>query len=93
MINSVNLTLNRNVECIICFDMKNKNLIKLNKNGLVFQLILWITCLLFSNCLAKTHEVFVSSNVFFPRDILIEAGDTVRWINTGGSHNVYEVNG
>jgi len=37
---------------------------------------------------AKTHDVIVSSNVFTPNSLLIEAGDTVRWINTGGGHNV-----
>ena len=30
----------------------------------------------------------VSSNVFTPNTLSIEAGDTVRWINTGGEHNV-----
>lgn len=32
--------------------------------------------------------VMVSSNVFTPKDITIEVGQTVRWVNTGGSHNV-----
>ena len=32
--------------------------------------------------------VLVSSNVFTPRDITIDVGQTVRWINTGGVHNI-----
>jgi len=32
--------------------------------------------------------VEVSSNVFTPKDITIEVGQTVRWINKGGEHNV-----
>lgn len=32
--------------------------------------------------------VEVSSNVFTPKDITIETGQIVRWVNTGGSHNV-----
>ena len=42
---------------------------------------------------AKTHEIIVSSNVFTPNSLVIEAGDTVRWTNTGGGHNVRASNG
>ncbi len=42
---------------------------------------------------ATTHEVIVSSNVFTPSSLVIEAGDTVRWRNIGGSHNVFALNG
>lgn len=38
--------------------------------------------------LAKTHDVIVSSNVFTPNSLVIEAGDSVRWTNIGGGHNV-----
>ena len=37
---------------------------------------------------ATTHNVSVSSNIFTPNSLTIEAGDTVRWSNTGGGHNV-----
>ena len=42
---------------------------------------------------AKIHEVLVSSNVFTPNSLVIEAGDTVRWRNTGGGHNVFASDG
>ena len=32
--------------------------------------------------------VEVSSNVFTPKDITIDVGKTVRWVNKGGTHNV-----
>ncbi len=55
---------------------------------------LFITVIIWHNTLcAKTHEVLVSSNVFTPSTLVIEAGDTVRWRNTGGSHNVFAING
>lgn len=41
-----------------------------------------------NNACGKVHEVLVSSNVYTPSTLVIEAGDTVRWINTGGEHNV-----
>lgn len=34
------------------------------------------------------HIVEVSSNVFTPKDLQINVGETVRWVNTGGFHNV-----
>lgn len=41
---------------------------------------------------ATTHVVRVRDNSFSPNTIVIEAGDTVRWINEGpGAHNVYSV--
>lgn len=46
-----------------------------------------------NNISAETHEVLVSSNVFTPSSLVIEAGDTVRWRNVGGSHNVFALNG
>jgi plastocyanin len=37
---------------------------------------------------AAEHQVSVSSNVFTPADLTVAVGDTVRWMNTEGSHNV-----
>ena len=37
---------------------------------------------------ATTHEVLVSNNKYTPQDLIIEMGDTVKWINTEGFHNV-----
>jgi len=34
------------------------------------------------------HVVTVSSNVFTPADITIQVGESIRWVNTGGFHNV-----
>lgn len=40
----------------------------------------------------KTHVVIVKDNSFNPATIIIEAGDTVRWVNEGPSaHNIYAV--
>lgn len=52
----------------------------------------WIT-ILFAVCTAfaaraDTIDVAVSSFRFTPNDITINVGDTVRWTNTGGFHNV-----
>ncbi len=42
--------------------------------------------------ISKVHEVILFDNIFVPSDIVIEAGDTVRWINDGttnfNQHNV-----
>ncbi|MCF6288761.1 MAG: plastocyanin/azurin family copper-binding protein [Proteobacteria bacterium] len=37
---------------------------------------------------SKIHIILVSSNAYTPSNLVIEAGDTVRWINTGGEHNI-----
>jgi plastocyanin len=37
---------------------------------------------------AATHDVTVRDFVFQPADLTIEVGDTVRWSNVQGSHNV-----
>jgi plastocyanin len=57
------------------------------------SLILFIFTLMTIQISAKTHEVIVASNTFTPRNLQIEAGDTVRWHNTGGGHNVRASNG
>lgn len=41
---------------------------------------------------AATHDVTVENFRFSPNDLTIEAGDTVRWINTEGFHDVTEDN-
>jgi len=56
---------------------------------MILNTIIFFTTLIFFDWVrATTHEVIVSSNVFTPNTLEIEAGDTVRWINTGGGHNV-----
>jgi plastocyanin len=37
---------------------------------------------------AATHDVAVRNNFFTPNDLTIEVGDTVRWTNNGGFHDV-----
>jgi plastocyanin len=34
------------------------------------------------------HQVELSNNLFTPSELSIDAGDTVRWVNTAGFHNV-----
>lgn len=52
-----------------------------------------ILMIISAGSLSKTHEILVSSNIFTPNSLTIEAGDTVRWRNTGGSHNVFASDG
>lgn len=54
-------------------------------------MVCWLT--VFTGPLvARTHVVTVQDNSFSPANIVIEAGDTVRWVNQGpGAHNVYAV--
>ena len=42
---------------------------------------------------ATVHEVRILGNTFSPNNITIEAGDTVRWLNTGGGFHNVEANG
>lgn len=44
----------------------------------------YVTCAVAGN----TVNVFVSSNQFSPSSSTVSVGDTVRWMNTGGTHNV-----
>ena len=37
---------------------------------------------------AVTHNVSVRNNFFEPNDLTIEVGDTVRWTNNSGFHDV-----
>lgn len=43
--------------------------------------------------LAATHEVNIVGLSFRPNDLTIAVGDTVRWNNNGGTHDVREDNG
>lgn len=53
------------------------------------SLILAATLMLSGFGFAQTaHEVEVSSNDFTPQSINIQVGDTVRWTNVQGNHNV-----
>lgn len=54
----------------------------------ITKLILVMVFISSSTVYAKVHEVLVSSNNFSPSALTIQAGDTVRWVNTGGHHNV-----
>lgn len=58
-----------------------------------FKIYLILTVGLWSSALlAATHVVTVRDNSFSPAVVVIEAGDTVRWVNEGpGSHNIYSV--
>lgn len=52
------------------------------------HLLLFLLCISTSLLLATTHEVTVQNNFFSPRDLVIEAGDTVVWKSIEGFHNV-----
>jgi plastocyanin len=41
-----------------------------------------------SAALAAVHDVTVGNNFFSPNDLTIEVGDTVRWTNNSGFHDV-----
>lgn len=41
-----------------------------------------------SAAMAEVHTVNVGGAGFVPKDVTIQGGDTVRWVNTGGTHNV-----
>ena len=42
---------------------------------------------------AATHDVSIVGLTFQPNDLTIAVGDTVRWTNNGGTHDVREDNG
>ncbi len=52
---------------------------------LFFSMSVLLTPLL---ALSATHEVSVRNTFFTPNDLTIEVGDTVRWTNNSGLHNV-----
>ena len=55
-----------------------------------YSRLFFILFLLFPPMLAQavTHDVTVSNNFFTPNNLTIETGDTVRWINNSGIHDV-----
>ncbi len=56
------------------------------------MLLFWVITCFTSTAWAKTHVVVVRDNSFNPATVVIEAGDTVRWVNEGpGFHNIYSV--
>lgn len=52
-------------------------------------LLLTLVCSIVS---AETIDVAITNFTFTPNDITINVGDTVRWTNTQGTHNVVEDN-
>ena len=49
---------------------------------------LTIFCLAPLSAQAATHDVMVGNNFFSPNDLTIQVGDTVRWTNMAGFHDV-----
>lgn len=56
-------------------------------------LVLALALLATTAAAQTTHEVTVQNFEFSPATLSIEAGDTVRWINAGGSHNLRQLTG
>jgi len=56
----------------------------------IYSRLLFIIFLLCPPILAQaaTHDVSVGNNFFTPNDLTIEVGDTVRWTNNSGFHDV-----
>jgi plastocyanin len=50
-------------------------------------------CCLPLNAIAETWDVTVGNNFFSPNDLTIQVGDTVRWTNNSGFHDVTADNG
>ena len=62
---------------------------KYKTSSLYSRLYFFISVLLLpSLALSATHDVTVRSNFFTPNNLTIEVGDTVRWTNSGGLHDV-----
>ena len=58
----------------------------------ILHLVLFLMSLTGARAVAKVHVVTVQDNSFSPATVIIEAGDTVRWVNQGpGAHNIYAV--
>ncbi|MBK6764991.1 MAG: T9SS type A sorting domain-containing protein [bacterium] len=55
------------------------------------QLWLFVLLIVSSVSFATIHPVNVNALSFSPANLTVQQGDTVRWIKTGGFHNVSEV--
>jgi len=58
------------------------------KSGFSGLLVLIVAIGFCNVAMAATHDVMVGNNFFAPNDLTIEVGDTVRWTNNGGFHDV-----
>jgi plastocyanin len=60
-------------------------------NKIYLLLVTFLLLFLAGSAFSQTlHNVEVSSNIFTPSTLTIGIGDTVRWTNTGGNHNVVQ---
>jgi len=64
------------------------NFVLFKKSFCFFAIAILITIFSINVTQAKTHDVNVSNSKFTPKDITINVGDTLKWTNTQGSHNV-----
>lgn len=56
-----------------------------NTTRVIISLMLLLSCTV---TFATIHDVQINGITFSPANIQIEAGDTVRWTNDGGFHNI-----
>lgn len=62
------------------------------KNKCQLKMVAIILSLISFSAFSVTHVVTVRDNSFNPVTVVIEAGDTVRWVNEGpNAHNVYSM--
>ena len=66
--------------------MKKKFKNQIMKKNKLFMLLL--TCFMASSVMATTHTVNAGSYYYTPSALTINQGDTVKWINDGGTHDV-----
>ena len=66
--------------------MKKKLTNQIMKKNKLFMLLL--TCFMASSVMATTHTVNAGSYYYTPSALTINQGDTVKWINDGGTHDV-----
>ena len=66
--------------------MKKKLKNQIMKKNKLFMLLL--TCFMASSVMATTHTVNAGSYYYTPSALTINQGDTVKWINDGGTHDV-----